>query len=127
MVLAWIRSVEPQVNSDKLGNDLHSYAQMLDPNDSLRRSSHGRLFQDGISRSVSSIKGEFLVISMFCCRDDPSDLLKTCKQTIFGRICNFTSQYGQDSEVYSFYYSLSTKEDSEMLPSVRLCTVYLKI
>ena len=80
--------------------------------------------------NVSSIKGEFLVISMFCCRDDPSDLLKTCKQTIFGRICNFTSRYGRDSEVSSsFYYSLSTKagtEDLEMLQSVRLCTVYLK-
>ena len=95
------------------------------------RSSYGRLFQDGISRNVSSIKGEFLVISMFCCRDDPSDLLKTCKQTIFGRICNVTSRYGRDSEVSSsFYNSLSTKagtEDSEMLQSVRLCTVYLKI
>ena len=61
---------------------------------------------------------------MFCCRDDPSDLVKTCKQTSFGRICNFTSRYGRDSEVSSsFYYSLSTKagtEDSEMLQSVRL-------
>ena len=97
----------------------------------LIRSSLGQQFQDGISRNVSSIKGEFLVISMFCYRDDPSDLLKTCKQTIFGCICNFTSRYGRDSEVSSlFYYSLSTKagtEDLEMLQSVRLCTVYLKV
>ena len=104
---------------------------MIHFHEELIRSSHGLVFQDGISRNVSSIKGEFLVISMFCCRDDPSDLLKTCKQTIFGRICNFTSRYGRDSEVSSsFYYSLSTKagtEDLEMLQSVRLCTVYLKI
>ena len=65
-------------------------------------------------------------MSMFCCCDDPSDLLKTCKQTIFGRICHFTSQYGRDSEVSSsFYNPLSTNavtEDSEMLQSVRLYT-----
>ena len=42
--------------------------------------------------------------------DDPSDLLKTCKQSIFGCICNFTSRYGRDSKVSSsFYNSLSTK------------------
>ena len=47
---------------------------------------------------------------MFCCRDDPSDPLKTCKQTILGRICNFTSRHGRDSKVSSsFYNSLSTK------------------
>ena len=86
---------------------------MIHFHEELIRSSHGRLFQDGISRNVSSIKGEFLVISLFCCRDDPSDLLKTYKQTIFGRICNFTSRYGRDSEVSSsFYYSLSTKAGS---------------
>ena len=83
---------------------------MIHFHEELIRSSHGLVFQDVISENVSSIKGEFLVISMFCCRDDPSDLLKTCKQTIFGCICNFTSRYGRDSKVsISFYYSLSNK------------------